>query len=238
MTQITLANGKVLNLNTKKIEEPKLVAASGKPAQAEYSRWYCLKQISDFGAMYLFRPSQWKEITKETILDAIDECLRDGKTFPKFSSHPGYCIKILIEGHNMPKEQIADFLLSVKDIHLERYKASEERELTPDYYMRYGQKYFREKYNEYKQACILLDQEPEPMDSIIQQEEFQEQYRFLRDIKKLEKEIFRIRNEFEEYKKKGRTARKRKRTISEKRLDKMAKERLEEFAQKHNIKEE
>nr|QBN22346.1 hypothetical protein [uncultured archaeon] len=129
----------------------------------EYDIDYIKDYLSDFHGMYLFDLRWWNGYAER---EEIIERLENGWGTTN-CGHGDLLIETLLDGHKWSVEDVADFLMSIRERQLERMKKSWLNRLTPSYRERRGEEDLKEVYGYYCKCAKALGEEPRELTEIL-----------------------------------------------------------------------
>lgn len=129
----------------------------------EWAKDYYIFDVRDYESIGKTEWKDWiKEITKETVTNMVKK-----RNFSN-SGHSSYLIDIMIKDHGWTEEQIVDYVLQFKEIHLNTLKNEWKNSIinAPKGF-RDNLKYLKEIYSYYLCCCKNLSEKPELFESLM-----------------------------------------------------------------------
>lgn len=149
--------------NTLKSVSPKTSQYSEEYIKNEWAKDYYIFDVRDYESIGKPEWKNWpKEITRETVTEMVNK-----RSFIN-SGHSSYLIEIMIKEYGWTEERIVDYVLKLKEKHLNTLKNEWRNSIVnPQIGFKENIKYLKEVYSYYLCCCKNLNENPESFESLI-----------------------------------------------------------------------
>ena len=128
-----------------------------------WSEDYYIFDVRDYESI---GKSEWKDWIKEISNQTVNDMVQNRRFIN--SGHSSYLIEIMIKEQGWTEAQIADYILQLRDKHLNTLKQNWKKSITnAPYGFKNDIKYLKEIYSHYVCCCKNLNENPEPFENLI-----------------------------------------------------------------------